>query len=115
MVKSVIIFQKITDLKAFEEYLYNKVMPPFLKARNLSRIQVSKVKSFNDLIPENLLSIQMTLELYWESIDAMQYFVESKEGAEASMLTMNNPYAEAGAFMCKERFFVPDQQTNIEL
>jgi hypothetical protein len=115
VVKSVIIFQKISDFPTFEELLVKQIMPEFLKVSGLSRIQVTKYHPHNQPIPNNLKPIQVVLDLYWESIDAMQQFVESPEGAKASTLVMNNPYSQAGAFMCKESSFTPNQNSSIEL
>lgn len=76
---------------------------------------MTKYKPSGSSTPENLLPIQFILDLYWESIDAMQVYVESPECAQVSHLVMNSPYGEAGAFMCKESLFIPTQKPYIEL
>ncbi|SHE82806.1 hypothetical protein SAMN05444392_103304 [Seinonella peptonophila] len=114
MVKSVIIFQKIIDLPMFEEFLVKQIMPEFFKASHLRRIQITKFNPTGSGTPENLLPIQVILDLYWESIDDMQFFVESSAGSKVSNLVMNNQYSEAGAFMCKESYFIPKRRSDIE-
>lgn len=109
MYKSSIVFQNIEDLPSFEEFLSKEVIPRFLKVANLYRIQVTSFGPSVDPTPENMKPIQFLFEIYFATPEAMQALLISEEGAELSQLVLNNPFGEAGAFICEEKFIIPNQ------
>jgi hypothetical protein len=109
MYKYSIFFQNINDLSSFKEFLSDEVLPQFAHASDLLQVQMTSIGPSVDPTPENLLPVQLIFEIYTETSEELDRFLESADGSELIHLLMNNPYGEAGAFFGEEKFLIPEQ------
>lgn len=109
MYKLSIFFQNINDLPAFKEFLSKQAIPRLLITPNLQKTQVTSIGPSVDFTPNNLLSIQFILELYFDSIEAIYALTESPEGAKLIDLVINNPYSKTGTLFGDERILNPEK------
>ncbi|SHE69302.1 conserved hypothetical protein [Seinonella peptonophila] len=105
MYKTVGVYRNIKDVKAFEEYYVNEVMPRFLRLPGVIRMEITSLFDVTEQQPNGMENIQLLVETYYESKKAVQYVLSSSIGKDIAKKIMENPTGEVASFVGREKVF----------
>jgi len=100
VVKTYNIFRKIDDIDEFEEYFFETILPLIFKTRN-KQVKVTKVIPMTP--SQGVEGIQYIVDSYFDSLEAIDQTVHSKEGHELMEKTKDMP-GELSVFIATEKF-----------
>ncbi|SHF41238.1 hypothetical protein SAMN05444392_1236 [Seinonella peptonophila] len=101
MIKSIDIFRKITDLPTFKKIFSEEVCPSILKIPGVTQLKLTSVTPLSTDLSQDVEGIELILEIYLESEEALHQIISSPEAQEAMALAAKLP-GELSLFLGRE-------------
>ncbi len=106
MYKTIGIYKGIRDLDEFEKFYTSEIAPRILEVSGVIKMDFTRLY-YTDAMkqPPGLEDVQVIVETYYESIEALQKALDSIEGRELTKLITRKFNGIVGAFLGKEVTF----------
>lgn len=101
MIKSIDIFRKITDLSAFKEVFFKEIYPAIVQTPGVIQVKLTSVTPLSADLSQDIEGIQLILEVYIESEEALDRIITSPE-AQRSMSLAHKLPGELSIFLGRE-------------
>lgn len=101
MIKSIDIFRKITDLDAFKEIFSTEVYPAIVRIPGVIQVKLTSVTPLSTDLSQDVEGIELILEIYLESEEALDRIITSPEAQKAMQLANKLP-GELSLFLGRE-------------
>lgn len=106
MVKVINIFRKIENLDSFEEHFFSDLLPAILNSPGILGIKVTSIKPMSQELSQDVEGIQLIIENYYESQEAIDKTVHSEIGQQLMEYASKLP-GELSVFVGQEKIFSP--------
>lgn len=103
-IKTVGIYNRITNLAKFEEYYTSEITPRFLRTDGVIKMRVTMLQNAGIQRPDE---IQLIIQTFYDSPSTLKKLVSSPIGQELSRLISNNQNGQLGAFIGIEQVLLP--------
>ncbi|TCS93588.1 hypothetical protein [Hazenella coriacea] len=103
-IKTVGIYNRVTNLAKFEEYYTSEITPRFLQTDGVIKMRVTMLQSAGVQRSDD---IQLIIQTFYDSPSTLKRLVSSPIGQEISQLIANNQNGQLGAFIGVEQVLLP--------
>lgn len=101
VVKSIDIFRNITDLPTFKEVFAKEVYPTIVSIPGVIQVKLTSVTPLSSDLSQDVEGIELILEIYLESEEALHRIITSPEAQKAMQLVQKLP-GELSLFLGRE-------------
>lgn len=103
-IKTVGIYNRVTNLAKFEQYYTSKIAPRFLQTDGVIKMRVTMLQNPGNHSPDD---IQLIIQTFYDSPATLKRLATSPIGQEISQLISNNQNGQLGAFIGLEKNLLP--------
>ena len=113
MVKTISFVTNLEDIEDFEKHFCENVCPLILQTYGVVGVRVTSLFQMSLKIAQPVKGVQLMVEVYYESMEALNRTINSNEGQQLFELVTHFKTGQISIFVGKEKNFYPSDLNRI--